>query len=368
MKDVMIVGAGFAGLTLGLWCQRAGASVTVVDRGVTPGSPQGLSAAPVTVQQGLLYHHVERWHGRDAAESVADALSLAVDDARGLIEELAVAATPIPVATATDDGHEAFWLRYESMAMRRVGFEPEFDDTPRLPWDVRPYPNGTGLTVDVTCLRDHLLEAFIDAGGTLSETLPPKAGTRISATPWPVSRGALVRSRLRRTTWRWAEVHGLELDRAWNMIDHGEALLVPQQNGSVAVGTRSEDPLTWLAARGVSASIIRRWDAATCDSVDALPFVGHLRLSGAARRSTGQRAEDLVMAGFGPWELTLGMAAARQVFTHLSTGAEFPWTPQRLVRLATVGRTAWGATRHAWNLNTVTPFPKAPRFRTRHSR
>lgn len=368
MKDVVIVGAGFAGLTLGLWCQRAGASVTVVDRGVTPGSPQGLSAAPVTVQQGLLYHHVERWHGRDAAASVADALSVAVDDAHMLAEELGVEAMPLAVSTATDDGHEAFWIRYESMAMRAAGLEPEFDDVPRLPWNVRPYLTGSGLAIDPIRLRDHLLDAFVDAGGTLSEKVPAEAGTRISATPWPAARGALVRPRLRRATWRWAEAHGLELDRAWNVIDHGGAVLVPRQDGAVAVGTRSEDPLAWLAARGASVSIIRRWDAPTCDSVDALPFVGHLTPGRSVGRGAGQRSGDLVMAGFGPWELTLGLAAVRQVFTHLTTGAEFPWTPRRLVRPATVGRVAWGATRRAWNLNTVTPFPKAPRFRTRHSR
>lgn len=367
--DIVIVGAGFAGLTLALWCQRSGARVTLVDR-LTPGDPTGLSAAPVTAQQGLLYHHVERWHGTATAQRTADALLLAEQDVTDLADELDVAVTPTRAATATDDGHEAFWLRYEAMAMHRVGVEAEFDDVPRLPWPVRPYVTSDAWTLDPVAYRDALLVAFRDAGGTLREHVPTGPAIRVSATPWPtVARGA-VRDRLTRATWRWATVAGLGLagsglDRAWDLIDQGGALLVPTADGA-HVGAPARDPLAWLAARGQRVRVLARWEATTTDSFDGLPYVGPI----------GRAAH--VMAGFGPWELTRGTAAARQVHTHLvrprlvgdvdSRRATWPWSPRRRVRPETLGRAAWGALRLRMNLNSVTPFPKAPSFRTTHHR
>ena len=361
MRDVVIVGGRIPGLALALWLQRSGRTVTVVDRGIVAGRIDGLSPAPAATSAGLFFHHTERWHGRAAARTAASEIEAAVAAATDLAQELDVAAQPTTVAITTSDNHEAFWVRYESMAMHRAGLRPEFDDAQRLPWPVRPYLEQPGQLIDPVALRDRLLQAVLDAGGELRDEVP-EAGVRVSATPWPVTDPLLIRPRLRRSTWQWAEITGLELDRVWAGIDDGGVLLIPSSDGAL-VGARDVDPADWVSARGPKVEVRRRWESSAAESREALPFVGSLPFT----RSLGRG--DFVMAGHGPWDLSLGLAAARQLHGAITgTADELPWAPQRAVRPETLGRAAWGATRLKLNLNSVTPFPKAPRYRSTHHR
>lgn len=352
-SDFVIVGAGLPGLLTALWCVRAGATVTVVDRGLRPGTPAGLSMAPITRQHGLLFHHIERWHGVRAGRRLDAELAVAHRLLADVVTELDVPCHDMPMATTTQDGHEAFWLRYEAVAMRRVGLRSDYDDEPFLPWPVRPYLTAVTRWCDPVQLRDTLLTAVRDAGVRLQAEVP--AGRRVAATPVPPVAGAGLRLRLLRSVWHWADVTGVVLDRIVDDIDDGGVLLVPRSGGVTSIGRRDADPVAWLADRVPTLEVLERWSTVTSDSRDGLPFVGPLNRS------------DLVMCGFGAWDLTLGTAAARQMSAGLlrgaasgSTDADWPWTPWRAVRPRTVARAAWGATRLRLGLNSVTPFPKAP--------
>lgn len=360
MRDVVIVGGRIPGLALALWLLRSGRRVTVVDRGIVPGRIDGLSAAPASLSAGLFFHHTERWHGQEAARTAASELEAAVAAASDLAQDLDVAVQPTTVAIMTSDNHEAFWVRYESMAMNRAGLRPEFDDEQRLPWPVRPHLEQPGQLINPVALRDRLVAAVLDAGGQLRDDVP-EAGVRVSATPWPVTDPLLLRPRLKRSTWQWAGITGLELDRVWIGIDDGGVLLIPSADGAL-VGARDLDPVAWVGERGLQVEVRRRWESSAAESREALPFAGALGPTTSGRG-------DYVLAGHGPWDLSLGLAAARQLHGAI-TGAtqDLPWAPQRTVRPETIGRAAWGATRLKLNLNSVTPFPKAPRYRSTHHR
>lgn len=354
-QQVTVFGAGLTGLTLGLLCVRAGHRVTVVDPALRPGDPRGLMAAPATVQQELQFHHIWRWAGEQAAVTYGDQVRRGQEFVLATAGELGLLVHRADLATVTTDGMEAFWLRYESRAMRSAGFDPDFTDTTDLPFNARPQLVSEQQPVlDVMAYRDGLLAEYAAAGGEITARAAADAGNGwvVSTTPEPVIDRAAMRPRLRPATWNWVEFSTTAEalpNRSLSDLDEGGRVL------SVAgdrawIGSRIAPGLDWVTRHIKDARIRAQWQAPTTATLDSLPFVGH----------AGNRSEQrLVACGFDCWELTLGSAAALQLAAVIEGSDErLPWQPLRVPRPASVGRALWGRVRYGLGIHPVTPFPR----------
>lgn len=349
-ERVTVVGAGLTGLTVGLLCAREGHEVRVVDAGLRVGTPQGLMAAPATVQQELAYHHVWRWAGNQALYEYAEQVRLGQEFVLAAAGDMGVAVHRADMATVTADGMEAFWLRHEVKAMRSARFDPVFTDTTGLPFSTRPkLISAAQPVVDPVLYRDGLVEALDQAGGELVAAPPADAdsGWVVSTTPDPVFDGVSMRSRLRPATWNWVSFTAPELPtrHMFDLDDGGRVLAVMADRAYL--GSRRAPSLDWVTRHVEEVEILDQWQAVTAATFDQQPFVGY----------AGPRR--LVACGFDVWELTLGSAAAIQLAAVISDeNMRLPWAPVRLPKLASVGRAAWGAMRYGMKISPVTPFPK----------
>lgn len=349
--ELVILGGGITGLTLGLLSARAQVGVTVVDPGLRLGRIDGLMAGVASVQQELQYHHIWRWYGLPAAQAYAE------ESGRGqrfVLDEASAGNVPVerlPMATVTGEGLEAFWLRREVKAMRDVGMNPVFDDVSGLPFETRPQLiTADQASIDVVAYRDHLARAFVAAGGELAQTRPQTARTVVSTTPVPAFGSAGVSTRTEVCRWHWIAIDPPEPpSRMSFIIDGGGRLLVPL-GGRLLIGSRRDDGEAWVRERFPGAAVRERWQAEAAASVDGLAFVGYAGLRPSSK---------FVACGFDAWELTSGTAAALQLHEFLSGDRnDLPWSAARLPRAAAVGRAVWGATRYAMRVSAVTPFPK----------
>lgn len=352
---VTVVGAGLTGLTLGLLCARAGHRVRVVDPALRVGTPQGLMAAPATVQQELAYHHIWRWSGSQALYEYAEQVRLGQEFVLAAAGDMGVGVHRADMATVTADGMEAFWLRHEVKAMRQAGLDPVFTDTTGLPFTTRPQLiSAAQPVVDPVAYRDGLLAAVTDAGGELLESVPhdsasgeADSGWVVSTTPQPVFDGLSMRARLRPAMWNWVSFTAPEIPtrNMFDLDDGGRVLAVLADRAYL--GSRRAPSLDWITRRFENVGILAQWRSETAATFDQLPFVGY----------AGPR--KLVACGFDAWELTLGSAAALQLAAVISDeNVRLPWAPVRMPRLASVGRAAWGALRHGLKISPVTPFPR----------
>lgn len=353
---VTVLGAGLTGLTLGLLCARSGRRVTVVDPELHGEENQGVMAAPVTVQQELQYHHIERWDGAPAALAYAEQVRRGQEFVLAMAADLGIAVHYADMATVTADGREAFWLRYEVRAMRAVGFDPDFTDSTGLPFTTRPQlVSAAQPVIDVPAYRAALLDAYAAAGGELTAERPADAsqGWVVSTTGEPAFGGPGISLRLRPATWNWIEFTAedpavLPTRSSFDLDDGGRVLAVAGERAWL--GSRATPGLDWVTRHIEGARILSQWQARTNVTFDAMPFVGH-----AGSRS-GRR---LVACGFDCWELTLGAAAALQLFGRIEgSDAALPWQPARFPRTASVGRALWGKVRHGLRIHPVTPFPR----------
>src|SRR4051794_19253317 len=71
--DVVVIGAGIAGLTAAALLKRAGTNVVVVDSDRVGAGVTGHTTAKVTSLHGLAYHRLMRSHGQNAAQTYAKA-------------------------------------------------------------------------------------------------------------------------------------------------------------------------------------------------------------------------------------------------------------------------------------------------------
>lgn len=88
--DVAVVGAGIAGLSTAMELRERGKSVVVLERDRVAAGVTGKSTAKLTSQHGLLYDHLRREFGREAARHYASVNEQAIDIVEDRIDDLEI--------------------------------------------------------------------------------------------------------------------------------------------------------------------------------------------------------------------------------------------------------------------------------------
>ena len=88
--DVVVVGAGMAGLCTAALCLDDGASVAVIEAGTVGQRTTGHSTAKLTALHGLTYHALARGKGPEAAARYAAANAEALLRVRALVQQYGI--------------------------------------------------------------------------------------------------------------------------------------------------------------------------------------------------------------------------------------------------------------------------------------
>ncbi|GAB2842953.1 FAD-dependent oxidoreductase [Actinocorallia aurea] len=352
--DVVVLGAGIAGLTAGYLLARAGRSVTVLEAARVAEGVSGHTTAKVTAQHNAIYADLIGAFGREKAELYARAQS-------GAVEWIAdrVAAWGVDCDFRRRDAYvyaesasSAEKLREEAEAAASLGLPAEFTTETGLPFAVEGAVRftGQGQFHPRRWLRA-LAGRLVAAGGTIHEGvratgLSGLSGTTVRttvgdirardvvvATHYPVFDRGLYFARLepRRTLLMAAPVDAAaEPPGMYISADSGHTVRATSGEGGpvLLVGGEGYPPgeddhvqgrFDRLAVWGRDAFGIAefpyQWASQDNTTLDRLPYIG---------RYHPFTDRLWVAAGFGFWGMTNGTVAGH-LLTELITGADTPY-------------------------------------------
>ncbi|RZQ60216.1 FAD-dependent oxidoreductase [Amycolatopsis suaedae] len=362
--DVVVIGAGIAGLTTAYELATAGRTVAVLEAATVGAGVSGHTTAKLSAQHGVRYDALTRHKGREAARVYAATQVEATTwvertAARHRIDcEFERADSSVYTTGARHTGE----LRREADAAARAGLPATYHDTVPL-----AVPAAGGVTITGQA-RFHprrwllgLAAAVESAGGTVVEGVRAtavdehpapvvhttrgdvRAGDVVVATHYPILDRGLFFARLDPVRdlvvagpvgtpvegmYLDAQTHhsvrGYERDGTPMAVVGGEHYRVGER---VDVRARYRRLAEWAAEHTGMTEVTHRWSAHDMSTVDKVPYVG--RYHPAARHLW-------VATGFGQWGMSGGTAAGLLLGRLLTgrAGADDPavrlYDPNRL--------------------------------------
>ncbi|MCD6639142.1 MAG: FAD-dependent oxidoreductase [Nocardioides sp.] len=370
--DVVVVGAGIAGISTAWELARKGLDVVVLEADRVAAGVTGHTTAKLTALHTLAYSHVEETFGRDAARLYATSQQEAVDHVATVAEELGIdcelercpAFTYAPVHRPDHD------VRAEAEAAARAGLAASYVTETDLPYAVagavrvedqlqfHPRKYLLGLVDDLVRRGGRVHERSrvtdLKEGGPCVVTTESGATVRaadvVVTTHYPVFDRALLFARLsvKRALVIGAAIpeaaapEGMYITTEDNTRSIRTAPLAPGERLLIVTGEHVDpgehDVLDhfrrladWTTAMFPSARITHRWATQDTSSLDGVPYVGRLHVG--ARHAW-------VATGFGGWGMSGGVMAGR-LLGDLVTGAEPEWAglydPRRIKPLTEAG-------------------------------
>ena len=355
--DVVVIGAGIAGVCTALRLHEEGLIIAVVEAGQVSGRTTGHSTAKITSLQGVTYSSLARGKGREAAEIYASTSAAAVQSFRDVVARLRLDCDLVEASAytcaATDAGVRT--IEAEAEAARAAGLPVELTTSTDLPFAVSaavrldeqahfdPVAFSRGV---IDHLRDHGVPVIEGARVTDVEESNARCTVRIDSTSitsdWavitthlPIVDPALLAGRTHPERsyavagtvagdGPSAAIRGMYLaaDTGWSIrpapSDGAKPMLIVGGEGhSMQDHLESSEHyrrLEWWASDRLGVAVRHRWSAFDYAPTDGVPFIGRLGLRSRRR---------LVATGFRKWGMTTGMVAA-DVLTSIVGGRRHP--------------------------------------------
>lgn len=351
--DVVVVGAGLAGLCTALRCAEDGARVAVLEAGVIAGRTTGHSTAKLTALHGATYHRLARGKGVELAARYAAANIDAVTRLREAIDRLGIecALTEATAYTCAATAEGVATIEAEAEAARAVGLPIELVDG-----DVCEVPARAAVAlggqahVDPVRLCVGLADAVVHLGGFVLEStrvdsvdeaadgcrvtagdLTIECDVAVLATHLPIEDPAMLSGRVRpeRSYVVAGPRHGpvpegmyLAVDAGWSVRPaagpDGPVVLVGGEGHAMSDHVASADHYRALEALARTTFAVEpqdRWSAFDYATTDGLPFIGRLAPHSARR---------FVATGFHKWGMSHAMVAA-VLISDLIAGRDTPY-------------------------------------------
>ncbi len=351
--DVVVIGAGIAGLTTATLLKQAGKTVAVLEadhvvRGVTANT-----TAKITSLHTLIYAHLMDKEGEDSARVYAAANQAAIELVDRMVQELDINCefTRTPAYTYTESIDERETIQDEVEAARRAGLPAHFVTETPLPFEVagavrfdnqasfhpRKYllalaeripGNGSHLfeQTKVNTIEEEEACTVVTEQGTVSATdvvlathfphvdnafyfarMAPYFSYLMAMTlDEPVPEGMFISADSMHTLRRHVS-DGQEL-----LLVGGEGHKTGQGGDTVARFQRIEE---WARERFAVNSVLYNWATQDYQTPDSIPYIG---------LSTPSSHHVYVATGFKGWGMSSGTAAG-MILTDLIIGRKNPW-------------------------------------------
>ncbi|MFD6291214.1 FAD-dependent oxidoreductase [Streptomyces sp. NPDC060205] len=363
--DVVVIGAGMAGLSVAWELTRAGRAVLVLDADRVAAGVSGYTTAKLTAAHSLVYDRLRRTRGKEGARQYAHSQQAAVERVASVAAELGVDCDfeRSSALTFTVDPRQRATFEAEAEAAAEAGLAADLVTETDLPFPVaaavrvgqqarfHPRTYLLALADDIAARGGGIHERTRVTG--LSEGTPcrltTERGTTVTAndvvvaTHYPVFDRALHFARLspRRELVVAAPVPASAAPEHMYITDDlgkrsvrtapldGERrlLIVTGESFTPGAGETNERFLrldAWMHEHFPVGDTAYRWAAQDNDVSDGVPLVGPYH--------PGAR-HVYVAAGFGGWGMS-GGAMAGQLLASTLTGAEPEWAglydPRRL--------------------------------------
>jgi glycine/D-amino acid oxidase-like deaminating enzyme/nitrite reductase/ring-hydroxylating ferredoxin subunit len=336
--DVLVVGAGMAGLCTAARLHERGVHVGLVDAGEVAGRTTGHTTAKITALHGTIYQTLQSNRGHEVAAAYAAANRAAVADLRDLVDrwDLSCEFTTATALTCAATPEGVAEIEAEVEAAERAGLPVRFTTASDLPVEVfaavaldgeahfHPLEFARGvaarLRAEAVPVVEHLRVTDIDEERhgctvTFENGRSVTAARVVQTTHLPITDPGLLAARVRPV--RSYAVAGptdvssagmyLAADAGWSFRPIGggsPVCIVGGEGHPMAADLASAeryDRLVDMARHDFGVDVTHRWSAFDFAPVDGLPFIGRLA-PGASRR--------FVATGFGKWGMSTSMVAA----------------------------------------------------------
>jgi glycine/D-amino acid oxidase-like deaminating enzyme/nitrite reductase/ring-hydroxylating ferredoxin subunit len=369
--DVVVVGAGIAGLSAGLLLKDAGLRVAVLEAGAVCCATTGHTTAKVSAQHGLIYDTLSSSVGQGGARAYAQANLAAVDLIEALVREHAIDCDWERRAAYayTEQDSYVSQIEREVTAAQQAGLPASYTEQTDLPWPVkaavrmddqaqfhpRRYCLALARLIDADGSRvfeqtraidvedgspcvvktdRHDLRAayvvlathlpFLDRGAFFAKCHPEREYVLAVALEQPVPKGMYISAE---QPTRSIRQHG---------FDGGELLILSGDSHKTGQDEDSERHYAALEQfareRLAVRSVQYRWSTQDHMTLDQVPYIGRLRRG-------SQRL--YVATGFNKWGMTSATIAG-VVISDQILGRENPWSelfdPNRVKPLASATR------------------------------
>lgn len=358
--DVVVLGAGIAGLTTAYALAREGRSVVVIEAARVAAGVSGYTTAKVTVGHSLVYADLADRLGAATAEGYAHSQSEALTWLCDTVEreQIDCELERLPALVYTEVAAEAEQVRAEVEAATAAGLAVSEVRDSDLPYDLvagvrhdnqaqfHPRKYLLALTERIVALGGQVFEGTraldVDAGTPCvvrTDRGEVRAREVVVATHYPFLDRGLLFARL--APYRDVVVaFAVPADRAPSVMAistgseeggthsvrsapyrEGQRLLIvtggQYKTGSTsAVEDRYDELASWTRERFDVEEVAYRWSTQDASSVDRLPYIGQLPLSGD---------NVWVATGFSAWGMTGGTMAGL-LLTDLLQGRANPWS------------------------------------------
>jgi len=357
--DVVVVGAGIAGLTAAVLLARGGARVRVLEAGRVGQGTTGASTAKVTALQSTRLSAIRKAHGDDAVAGYTTAQQAARDwiGARADERSAPVALEVRDAVTYTSEDGHIDEIEAEAEAARAAGLDIDVSDVvAELPYPVRRAVRLAGQlqldsrawTLDLAAELDDLPDAQVHEGSRVTGI--DQRGRHVTTGGGTVFADNILVATLLPITDRGgffaqaepAMSYGLAVTlaepvaegfpmaygeddtsrslRTATTADGTSVLLVG--GGGHTVGREGrplhehDELLAWASEHFAVTGVTHRWAAHDLRPIDQLPFAGRAdRLPGS----------PWIMTGFAKWGMTNGTAAAMTVASRILGSDPQPW-------------------------------------------
>ena len=135
--DVLIVGAGIAGILIGYFLKKSGRDVVLIDKAEIASGNTRNTTAKITSQHDLIYNTLIKEFGEEKAKQYADANELAIRKYKQIIEERKIDCDFKEVPAYIYSLNEVDKIIKEVEAAKKLGIKAEFIEKIDIPLDVK---------------------------------------------------------------------------------------------------------------------------------------------------------------------------------------------------------------------------------------
>ena len=135
--DILIIGAGIAGILVGYFLKKSGREVVLIDKSEIASGNTRNTTAKITSQHDLIYNKLIEEFGEEKAKQYAKANELAIKKYKEIIKERKIECDFEEVPAYIYSLNDTELIKKEVDAAKKLGIEAEFVENINIPLDIK---------------------------------------------------------------------------------------------------------------------------------------------------------------------------------------------------------------------------------------